>query len=135
MVMRHDISDRVWLLLEAWPSGKRAGQSVHQCDLLDSSHRRSLACGDWHKGLWGARLVDEPDYKWLMIDGQLSQGCERCEQCDRSYLRSGCHSMPSICWRTRPTTRMPSVFRNRFPGLNRYGCHAIRTAWPRLPRC
>ncbi len=46
---RHDISDRVWLLLEPHLPGRAgswggAGQSsVHQCDLPGSSHRRSLA--------------------------------------------------------------------------------------------
>ncbi len=92
---RHDISDKVWLLLEPHLPG-RAGSwgGVAQDNrrfinavfwiLRTGAPWRDLPpdYGDWKnthrrfcrwrdKGLWGAlleHLVDEPDYEWLMID-------------------------------------------------------------------
>ena len=92
---RHDISDRVWLLLEPHLPGRAGswgGVAQDNRRFINAIFRvlrtgapwRDLPpdCGDWKnthrrfcrwrdKGLWGAlpeHLVDEPDCKWLMID-------------------------------------------------------------------
>ena len=92
---RHDISDRVWRLLEPRLPGRAGswgGVAQDNRRFINAIFRvlrtgapwRDLPpdCGDWKnthrrfcrwrdKGLWGAlpeRLVDEPDCKWLMID-------------------------------------------------------------------
>ncbi len=92
---RHDISDRVWLLLEPHLPGRAGswgGVTQDNRRFINAIFRvlrtgapwRDLPpdCGDWNnthrrfcrwrdKGIWGAlpeRLVDEPDYEWLMID-------------------------------------------------------------------
>ncbi len=94
---RHDMSDRVWLLLEphlpgragSWGGVAQDNRRFINAVLLDSAHRRSLAgcaarlwrlenthrrfCRWRDKGLWGAlleHLVDEPDDEWLMIDAR-----------------------------------------------------------------
>ncbi len=92
---RHDISDRVWRLLEPHLSGRagsRGGVAQDNRRFLDAvlrilrtgapwrdlppdygdwknTHRRFCRC--WDTGVWGALLeplVDEPDDEWLMID-------------------------------------------------------------------
>ena len=92
---RHDISDRVWRLLEPHLSGRagsRGGVAQDNRRFFDAvlrilrtgapwrdvppdygdwknTHRRF--CRWWDTGVWEALLeplVDEPDYEWLMIN-------------------------------------------------------------------
>ena len=92
---RHDISDRVWKLLEPHLSGRKGTQGVTACDnrlfinavlwILrtgapwrdlppdyggwKNTHRRFCRWRD--KGVWEHLLeilVDEPDFEWLMLD-------------------------------------------------------------------
>ena len=92
---RHDISDRVWPLLEPHLPGRAGswgGVAQDNRRFINAIFRvlrtgapwRDLPpdCGDWKnthrrfrrwrdRGLWGAlpeHLVDEPDDEWLMID-------------------------------------------------------------------
>lgn len=92
---RHDISDRVWALLESSLPGRKGGWGGTAKDnrlfinavfwiLRTGAPWRDLPSdyGDWKnthrrfcrwrdKGIWEAlleQLVIEPDYEWLMID-------------------------------------------------------------------
>ena len=92
---RHDISDKVWQLLEPHLPGRRGSWGRVAKDnrqylnavfwiLRTGAPWRDLppAYGDWKnthrrfcrwrdKGIWEAllkQLVEEPDYEWLMID-------------------------------------------------------------------
>jgi len=92
---RHDLSDRVWDLLEPHLPGRQGARGGQARDnrlfinaifwiLRTGAPWRDLPpdYGDWKnthrrfcrwrdRGIWEAlleRLVDEPDYEWLMID-------------------------------------------------------------------
>lgn len=92
---RHDISDRIWNLIESHLPGRKGGWGSVAKDnrlfinavfwiLRTGSPWRDLPpdYGDWkntHRrfcrwrdsGIWESlleRLVDDPDYEWLMID-------------------------------------------------------------------
>jgi transposase len=92
---RHDISDKIWVLLEPHLPGRRGSWGGVAKDnrqfingvfwiLRTGAPWRDLppAYGDWKnthrrfcrwrdKGIWEAlleQLIDEPDYEWLMID-------------------------------------------------------------------
>ncbi len=93
--MRHDISDKVWGLLEPLLPGRRGswgGVAIDNCRFINAiiwilrtgapwrdlppsygnwknTHRRFCRWRD--KGVWESvltHLIEDPDYEWLMID-------------------------------------------------------------------